>query len=310
VIDHSFLYDESKRQPGFRISLRYKLAIPVLVLVLGIFSYLLVTTYHTVRDMMVKSKESRLRTIAEVYAETLKVPLSAKDQEGLKTYLRLLAEQSGVEGVRVENPDGLILATSNVKPRKVPKDLAYDRFSAIGELDSESYAAVANIFKDEKHLGRLVVIFSKFDIEQELQKLFREKFILAALLALVATLIILGISWLVVQPLFKLQKTARCILAGDLDARAKVRSRDEIEEVGEAFNKVVDRLVQSFEHLRLRTQALEESEEKYRSIVDEVNDTIFSITPEGEMIVLNRGFSGYEREQILAEGLPLFFSIP
>ena len=84
---------------------------------------------------------------------------------------------------------------------------------------------------------------------------------------------------------------------------------DEIQEVGDAFNKVVSRLVQSFEHLRLRTQALEESEEKYRSIVNDVSDIIFSITPEGELMLLNRGFSGYTREEILAEGLPLFFSM-
>ena len=111
------------------------------------------------------------------------------------------------------------------------------------------------------------------------------------------------------RPLTALQRTARNILAGDLEARADIHSADEIQELGEAFNKVVSRLVQSFEHLRARTQALEESEEKFRSIVNNVSDIIFSINPEGELLVLNRGFSGYSREEILAEGLPLFFSM-
>jgi PAS domain S-box-containing protein len=111
------------------------------------------------------------------------------------------------------------------------------------------------------------------------------------------------------RPLTLLQKTARNILAGDLEARANIHSRDEIQEVGEAFNKVVSRLVQSFEHLRARSQALEESEEKYRSIVNDVSDIIFSITPEGELMLLNRGFSGYTREEILSDGLALFFSM-
>ena len=40
-----------------------------------------------------------------------------------------------------------------------------------------------------------------------------------------------------------------------------------------------------------------------------VSDIIFSITPEGELMLLNRGFSGYAREEILSEGLQLFLSI-
>jgi two-component system phosphate regulon sensor histidine kinase PhoR len=301
--------EESFRRQFWRVPLRYKVSLPVLVLVLGIVFFVLLTTFNVFRDLMVKYKEGRLQTIAEVFSETLKIPLVTKDQRSLKAYIQLFAAQADVNEVRVEGPDGKTLGTSRSKGEVSPKLFYKQDFFGVEKIDPEIYVVVTPIMSGERLLGRLVIIFSRVESEIELRKIFGEKFFVAFLLAIIATLVITWITWLVMRPLTSLQKTARNILAGDLDARADIHSRDEIQEVGEAFNKVVSRLVQSFEHLRARSQALEESEEKYRSIVSDVSDIIFSITPEGELMILNRGFSGYAREEILAEGLPLFFQM-
>lgn len=293
----------------WRIPIRYKLALPVLVLVLGIVCFVLLTTFNVFRDMAIKYREARFQTVVEICAEALKIPLAADDQRALQAYARLFAEQTDVGEVRVESIDGKKITSSRPGSDTYP-ELFYRRdFFGVKKIDPNTYAAVAPIQNGAELLGRLVIIFSKVQFEQELQKIFIEKFFVAFLLVLTVTLVIAGITWWITRPLTALQKTARNILAGDLEARANIHSRDEIQEVGDAFNKVVSRLVQSFDHLRARTQALEESEEKYRSIVNNVSDIIFSITPEGELMLLNRGFSGYAREEILAEGLGLFFSM-
>ena len=299
--------EESSQRQAWRVPIRYKLSLPVLVLVLGIVFFVLLTTFNVFRDMMIKYKEERLQTIAEIFSETLKIPLEAQDQRSIKAYIQLLAEQSDVEEVRVEGSDGKTLGSSRPESKAFPGLFYKQDFFGVEKIDPDTYAAVAPIMSGEETLGRLIIIFSKIEFEKELRNIFVEKFFVAFLLVIIATFVIAWITWLVMRPLTLLQKTARNILAGDLEARANIHSRDEIQEVGEAFNKVVSRLVQSFEHLRARSQALEESEEKYRSIVHDVSDIIFSITPEGELMILNRGFSGYTREEILAEGLPLFF---
>jgi two-component system phosphate regulon sensor histidine kinase PhoR len=301
--------EETPSRRAWRIPIRYKLAFPVLVLVLGIVFFVLLTTFNVFRDLMIKHKEARLQTIAEIFSETLRIPLEARDKRSLRAYIQLLAEQADVKEVRVEGPDGKTIGSSRPEHEAVPVLFSRKDFSGVEKIDPDTYAAVAPIMSGGGPLGRLIIVFSKIEFEQELRKIFLEKFFVAFLLVLLATFVIAGLTWLVMRPLTALQKTARNILAGDLEARANIRSRDEIQEVGEAFNKVVSRLVQSFDHLRARTQALEESEEKYRSIVNDVSDIIFSITPEGELMILNRGFSGYTREEILAEGLPLFFSM-
>jgi len=300
---------ELSQRQLWRLPLRYKVALPVLVLMLGIVFLVLFTTFNVFRDMMVKYREERLRTIAEIFSETLKIPLVTKDQRSLKAYIQLFAEQSDVSEVRVEDPDGKTLGTSRSKGEVVPKLFYKQDFFGVDKIDPDIYVVVEPIFGGEKPLGRLIIIFSKIESEMELRRLFVEKFFVAFLLVILVTLVITWITWWVMRPLTSLQRTARNILAGDLEARANIHSRDEIQEVGDAFNKVVSRLVQSFEHLRVRSQALEESEEKYRSIVSDVSDIIFSITPEGDLMILNRGFSGYAREEILAEGLPLFFQM-
>ncbi len=299
----------SKFHPFLRMSIRYKLAIPVLILVFGIISFVLFTTFTVFREMMIKYKEARLQTIAEIFSETLKIPLESGDRKALKAYIALLAEQADVDEVRVEDVRGNVLGSSRPDSQPLPGPFPKKELSGIGKVTPDIYAAVATIMRGKETLGRLVIIFSKIEFEHELQMLFQEKFLVAFILTLIVSIVIAWLTWLVMRPIISLQRTARNILAGDLEARADIHSMDEIQEVGEAFNKVVGRLVQSFEHLRLRTQALEESEEKYRSIVNEVSDIIFSITPEGDLLILNRGFSGYTREEILAEGLPLFFSM-
>ena len=295
----------------WHVPLRYKVALPMLVLVLGIVFFVLFTTFNVFHDMMVKYKEERLQTIAEVFSETLKIPLATKDQRSLKAYIQLFAEQANVNEVRVEDPEGKTLISSSSRSRSEILSGLFSKQDLFGseKIAPDFYSAAALISSGGKTLGRLVIIFSKIESARELRKIFVEKFFTAFLLVILVTIVITWITWFVMRPLTSLQKTARNILAGDLEARANIHSRDEIQEVGEAFNKVVNRLVQSFEHLRARSQALEESEEKYRSIVNDVSDIIFSITPEGELMILNRGFSGYAREEILAEGLPLFFQM-
>lgn len=296
------------RRP-LRISLRYKLAVPVFLLVFAGFSFVMYSTFTTVREMMTGYKEARLRTIAEVFAETLRIPMSEGDQKTLQAYIDLLAEQSDVEEVMVENAEGQCVGDSRGEAHPAPRLFDKQDFLGVQMIDPDTYAAVAPIITSDQILGRLIIVFTKVEIEKDLRKVFGERFLLASIFALLATFIVLMITWLSLRPLFTLQRTARLILSGDLGARARIRSRDEIQEVGDAFNKVVSRLVQSFEHLRVRTHALEESEEKYRSIVNDVSDIIFSISPEGELTLLNRGFSGYTREEILAEGLPVFFKM-
>ncbi len=289
----------------FRISLRLKLAFPVLILSILMLGILVQTTFRTVRAVAVEHNESRLRAVAEVFAETVKVPLILNNQQVLLANIEWMAKRPDVLEVRVEDSKGVIIGGENASNLSLPDPMVDANFMGVRRIRSDTYAVAVPIKAHSRQLGRVLILFGKQGVEAELRAIFQERLFLGLVIAFVLALVAATISWLATRPISDLQKTTRKILSGDLSARAKTTSFDEIQDLGEAFNEMVTRLARSLDKLRARTEALEESEEKYRIFVDNTSDIMLTLTPEGQLVLLNKGMSGYSREEIMSRGLPL-----
>lgn len=302
-----------KNKTPFRISLRYKLAFPVLLLVTLLLLLLFRTTFRTVRSLTLEHAENRLQTIAEVFAETVKVPLILKNQQVLLAHIEWLSNRPDVLEVRVEDAEGTLVSKGRNQAQTVYASLTQKQidknFLGVKKRDQETYLVAVPIRAHERRLGRVVIIFNQQGFEKELRDIFEQRLMVAFIMAFFLALLIAGVTWLAIRPLFNLKKTARQILEGDLSARAQVDSFDEIQDVGEAFNEMVSRLATSLDHLRSRTEALEESEEKYRLIVENASDIIFTLTPEGEISLLNREISGIPHDELMQGGMKLFLQL-
>lgn len=313
VLKQKLEHYQKKKSP-FRISLRYKLAFPVLLLVTLLLLLLFRTTFRTVRALTLEHNEKRLQTVAEVFAETVKVPLILKNQQVLLAHIEWLSSRPDVLEVRVEDSEGTLVSKGRNEYQTVYSTLssteAERNFLGVKKRGADTYLVAVPIKAHDRRLGRVVIIFTQRGFEKELRAIFEQRLMVAFIMAFFLALLISGITWLAVRPLFNLKKTAQQILAGDLSARALLSSYDEIHDVGEAFNEMVTRLATSLDHLRTRTEALEESEEKYRLIVENASDIIFLLTPEGEIGLLNREISGVFPDELLQGGskvfLPLF----
>jgi len=299
-----------KSHRSVRFSLRYKVALPVLIFVLFILFLQFRTTYRVVAAMVMERTESRLRAIAEVFAETIKVPLMLGNQEVLLANIEWMGKRSEVLSVRVEDTDGKILGTAQPGSSSDLPEPQVPDFVGAKRLTPDTYAVSVPILGYEnRRLGRVYILFSQLGFQSELRKIFMERLVLAFSMALLLALATAVVTWLALRPLIKLKRAAQEILAGDLTARADIHSFDEIEELAEAFNEMVARLARSLDSLRARTEALEESEEKYRLIVENASDIIFMLSPQGELALLNEGFSGCSREELLKGGLPRMLSL-
>jgi two-component system sensor histidine kinase VicK len=182
-------------------------------------------------------------------------------------------------------------------------------FMGVKRVSQDTYVAAVPIVAHDRRLGRVVILFLQKGFESELRDIFEQRLMVAFIMALLLAVMISGITWVAIRPLFDLKRTAQEILAGDLKARVRLYSFDEIEDVGGAFNEMVSRLAKSLDNLRSRTEALEESEEKYRVIVENSSDIIFMLTQEGDIVLLNKDISGCTREELMVEGLPRFLEM-
>ncbi len=302
-----------KKDRPFRISLRYKLAFPVLVLVALLLLLLFRTTFRTVRLLVQEHTESRLLSVAEVFAETVKVPLILKNQQVLLANIEWMSKRPDVAEVRIEDSEGVIVSQANNDQMAsyvtLPPGMGDRNFLGVKSVGQDLYLGSVPIRAHDRILGRVLITFSQHGFENELREIFEQRLMVAFIMAFFLALLIAGVTWLAIRPLFTLKRTALQILAGDLSARALVDSFDEIQDVGEAFNEMVSRLATSLDHLRSRTEALEESEEKYRLIVENASDIIFIMSPEGEIALLNKDISGCTQEEIMIEGLKLFLTL-
>lgn len=300
---------QQKKRP-FRISLRYKLAAPVLILVILLVSLLFQTTFRTVRAVFSERNQSRLQAIAEVFAETVKVPLILKNQQVLLANIEWMAQRPDVQEVRVEDAEGVIVGGgANPEMNTSSSPSVKLDFLGVRRISPDIYAAAVPILAHDRRLGRVVIVFSQKGLESELKDIFQQRLMMAFICAFGLAILISGITWIAILPLFTLKRMAQEILAGDLKARAHLYSFDEIQDVGEAFNEMVARLGTSLDNLRSRTEALEESEEKYRLIVENASDIILTLTPEGDLALLNKEISGCTQDELMVEGMQLLLKM-
>jgi PAS domain S-box-containing protein len=134
--------------------------------------------------------------------------------------------------------------------------------------------------------------------------------LLAILLAVIA-----GVLWMlqITRPIQRLQTTAHELAAGDQTRRVKFKQRNEIGELGRSFDQMADVLVQKENQLRTysaeleqrvveRTAALNESEEKYRSLFENAQVGIYRSALDGSGILeANRkylDFIGYSLDEL------------
>ncbi len=104
-----------------------------------------------------------------------------------------------------------------------------------------------------------------------------------ALLAGVVAAVLLG-TWrarAVAAPVLELARAARRIAAGDLAARAAVRSTDEIGQLGDSFNAMA-------EELRQKLVAVGEERNKIETIISSMSDAVVAVDHQGVILLSNR----------------------
>ena len=96
--------------------------------------------------------------------------------------------------------------------------------------------------------------------------------------AVLASLIGFAVANMMTRPITDISKAAARLAKGDLDARSSVATGNEIGQLAATFNLMAD-------NLGTRTSALLESEEKYRSLVENISIGIYRETGDAKSFI-------------------------
>jgi PAS domain S-box-containing protein len=105
---------------------------------------------------------------------------------------------------------------------------------------------------------------------------------LTASLVLMSVLSALAMRWFIVRPIKRLQQSTETIVqTQDLEQRIPGEGEDEVGQLAVSFNEMVVSIRRAEEELRA-------SEEKYRSLVENLNVGVFRSSPDGRLLHVNR----------------------
>ena len=120
--------------------------------------------------------------------------------------------------------------------------------------------------------------------------------ILVFLLAISASLLLAKI---ISKPIVELRDASNKVGEGKLDTQIQIESKDEIGQLAFSFNRMVKNIRQS-------GQELQESEEKYRTLIEKMEEGIGIVDDKESFIFLNQAAAtvfGYPKEQLLGRNL-------
>lgn len=141
---------------------------------------------------------------------------------------------------------------------------------------------------------------------------------LMAIIICVSTILALIISYYlaksITRPIIHLTREAGKISEGDLSARAKLESTDEIRDLGQAFNQMAEALETDIAERKQAESELRDSEKRYYALFEEAPVMYLTVRDEEGIPVIsdcNAAFLttlGYTRDEVLEQPLAKFYT--
>ena len=151
------------------------------------------------------------------------------------------------------------------------------------ELIVKIYSEIKNINRVQASLSEQTLERLQYYIEAQqnsIKKAILEFFILGFIALVLYIVLGLILSIRISNPIIKLKNAASEIYKGNFNTEAEIESNDEIGDLADVFNKMTAQIQKSMNDLK-------ESEEKYRTILENIKDVYFRTDMKGNVLLIS-----------------------
>ena len=148
-----------------------------------------------------------------------------------------------------------------------------------------------------EHVGEQLIQIAWIPIQVGTRKARTYSTVFAIQAALIGAVLAFYLSQLLVKPIQQLVQGTKKVSEGDFSQRVLLRSRDEIGELAQSFNRMVVSLEQSQARLNQSSLELRGTKETLENIIQSSVDAIVATDPKGRITFANRSM----HEMILGE---------
>jgi PAS domain S-box-containing protein len=295
-----------------RIVVRVALISSALIIIsLGLFVLATIPFQRTaILDAMKSEAKSTVTSIDQVTASAI---ITEDFGTVVEHCLRVVQESPSIVYVVVTRNDGFSLViTKKGWEQKTLKGIwispgersASNRFLA-SEISREEVFHYSHPFQYSGiDWGWIHIGLSLKKFHSDISDMYRRTIILALLCIAVGVGVALLFARKLTRPISNLVTVTERVAAGDLQARADIRTGDELEHLGRSFNTMTETLQ--------RSQGESIAAREYTdNIIGSMNDTLVVVRPDGIMVRANKALLsllGYTEQELLGKPFGLIFS--
>jgi diguanylate cyclase (GGDEF)-like protein/PAS domain S-box-containing protein len=301
-----------------RISTKLILVLMPLVLAFSLLIVLLGPRYF--RIQAIRDLEDKSLGIAEITAYSLAPALYLNDRPTIDEVISNARKNTDLDYLVISDSTNKPTASYGLEAAVRSRYLEIERAGI--SADGLVYGVKVPVIYNDRKLGDLHLGFSMKRVYEFIGNLKRTLALVGLAFFVIGLAAVFLISNAITGPLRRMAQTAGRIVEGDLTRRADVSSRDETGELARSFNTMVDHLETARRTLEQRVEertrelktvadALRESEELFRSIVESMGEGVGIVGPDEKFVFANAAANaifGLSEGRLIGLGLDEFMT--
>ncbi len=226
-----------------KVSLRLKVVI-IFVLIELLMVGAIGTLYTLKATSMLESEFlAKGKAIAQFFANTIKLPILSGNKEKLLAQCQKILERPDISGVKIFDGQGHLLAACSLDQTGDTELVTFP--VTILRDTSDDVEGIYNIApeKAKEIIGKVQLYLSRKKIDKKIINL--QIYALGICLGALALSVLIGtliVGKMVVDPILKLKTEVERFSQGLLDSRVHIETKDEIQELANAFNYMAESL--------------------------------------------------------------------